>query len=360
MTLSQMTRTGLVGLMLCAGSAFSAAAEIEAGLPKKTTAVLTVNLKQLLHAPLVKQHAVAHLRQACQDSEEVRTALEALGFDPLRDLDRLTLALVGEGEKAERVLILRGRFDTERVHTAAKKLVAEYGDRFEMHKDDDLKYLSVVETGGHGSIVFGAGANAKKGATLNVETKGCLLDIFGKDCIALVDKNTLVAASSDELLKETCKHLADKTPTALSKPMRRLLAELDSKQTIAFALCASPPTFETASTAEDKKTPEESKSSSVRELTGGIAVAEDFKLRCTVKTASAEDARAVMKGFEELRLRADGLTTLLAGSSKEYAFLKDIPRSFLAVRKGRILLVEGRLTAETLDKLLGACNVGNK
>ncbi len=347
-------RWGLAGLVLLIGSAFAPAAEIEAGLPDNATAVLTVNLKQLLHAPLVKEHVLACLQQACQNSESVRETLETLELDPFRDLDRLTAATVGHGEKAKGVLILRGRFDTARFYLAAKKLVKEHGDRLIMHKEDDLKYISVVSTGGHGSIIFGAGANAKKGAVLNVQTKGCLLDALGDDCIALLDKNTLVLASSEDLLKESCKHIADKDTSALNKPMRRLLAELESKQTIAFAMCGA---SRTNAEGDGSEAQEEASPSPLRDLTGSISLAEDFKLRCAVRTTSGDDARAVMKGFEELRLRTDGLMTLLAGSSKEYAFLKDIPRSFLAVRKGRIILIEGRLPAETLAKLLGACSV---
>lgn len=348
-----MMRWGLAGLVLLTGLAFASAAEIEPGLPDNTTAVLTINLKQLLHAPLVKQHVLACLQQACRNTDVVRETLEMLALDPIRDLDRLTAASVGSGgAKSEGVVILRGRFDTARFHLAAKKLVKEHGDRFELHKDDNLKYVSVVSTGGHGAIIFGAGANAKKGAVLNVQTKGCLLDAIGGDCIALLDKNTLVLATSEDLLKESCKHIADKDTSSLNKPMRRLLMELESKQTIAFAGIVP----QKVSFGDNSEAEEESSPPPLRDLTGSISLAEDFKLRCAVRATSADDARTVMKGFEELRLRADGLMTLLAGSSKEYAFLKDIPRSFLAVRKGRIILVEGRLAAETLDKLLGACS----
>ncbi|MGH7172014.1 MAG: hypothetical protein ACRELG_17200 [Gemmataceae bacterium] len=429
-------RTGLVVVVLLAVSAFAAAAEIEPGLPANTTAVLTVNLKQLLHAPLLKRHGLASLRQLCRNTDSVRTILEAMGFDPFRDLDRLTVASVGLGEKAEGVVILRGRFDTARFHLAAKMLVKEHSDRLVMHKDEKLKYISVVSTGGHGSIIFGAGANAKKGAVLNVRTKGCLLDAFGDDCIALLDKTTLVAATSEKLLKETCQRIADKdlwSTSKLNKPMHRLLADLDGKQTILFAMRQAQPTIDKSPLAasreyygrelekaaasrgvtleemweEQWKTPmpfptikqcdtdesgcwlksdsqtvpslfpasflppppvpeppsseaKEEPSKPSWELSGSIRLADDFMLRCAVRTTNAADARVVMKGFEELRLRADGLMTFLAGSSKEYAFLKDIPRSFLAVRKGRILLVEGRLPPETLDKLLETCSVNSR
>jgi hypothetical protein len=378
-----MNRMVLAGLALLAGSTLTRAAEIEHGLPAETTAVVSVNLKQLLHAPLVKQHVLSSLRQACQSSEAVRAALEVLGLDPLRDLDRLTLAQVGEGEKAEGVVILRGRFDTARFRRTAKQFVGQHGDRLQIHKEDDLVYYSVVSTGKHGSVVFGLGASSKKGAVVNVNTKGCLLDAFGDHCLTLLDKNTLVAATSTELLKETCKALADKDTVSLNKPLRRLLAEVDGKQTIVFAMRPSALTIDKSEAADSgtkhpeirtNRSPlseafsidppplpepppsseahEEASKSALRELSGTILVSDDFQARCTLCSASSNGAKEVMKAFDELRLRADGLMTLLAGSNKSCAFLKEIPRSFLAVRKGRIILVEGRLSSETLSKLL--------
>jgi hypothetical protein len=358
MTHSRWTamRIGWTGLAFFACS-ICGAAEIEQGLPKKTTAILTVNFKQLLHASLVRHHGLATLRQACRNTEEARVFLEALGVDPLRDLDRLTVACVGHGEKPSLVYILRGRFDTSRFAAAAKRLAKDYGERFEIKKEEDLKYLHFIETGGHGTITLGAGVHPKKGPVLSTQTTGCLLDLFAKYCITLADKNTLVVATSDELLKETCKHLGDPKTSSANKTMRRLLAELDGKQTIAFAVCPPPPTLEAVSTGEDKEGKEDKTPAThaLRELTGGISLADDFKLRCTIKTTSVEEARKVMEGCEEVRLRLDGLMTFLSGSSKEYAFLKEVPRSFLAVRKGNVLLIEGRLSAEMLNRLLAAC-----
>jgi hypothetical protein len=408
-------RTGLVGLLLLAGSGFTPAAEIETGLPANTSAVVTVNLKQLLHAPVVKRHGLASLRQLCRDTEGIRTILETLGFDPFRDLDRLTVVGVGPVETGECLVILHGRFDTARFHLAAKMLVKEHNNRFVMHKDEKLKYISVVSTGGHGSIIFGARANSQNGAGLNVYTKGCLLDAFGDCCLALLDKNTLIAATSEKLLTETCQRIAHKDTSTLNKPMRRLLADLDGKQTILFASQPNGTVIDKSETADRgatrggysmptlsasyfgennskaadsfaapepftklvplpslssdlppppsppgcSETREESRKPSW-ELSGSISLAEDFKLRCAVRTTNAADARLVMKGFDEVRLRADGLMTFLAGSNKEYAFLKELPRAFLAVRKGRIILVEGRLSPETIGKLLGTCSEKNR
>jgi hypothetical protein len=219
-----------------------------------------------------------------------------------------------------------------------------------------------------------------------VKTTGNLLDAFGGVCVTLADKNTLIAASSEELLKATCDRIAGKGGEPLNKPMRRLLVELDDKQTIVFAMRparAALASSEAADRGAAQKEPGKSDSvlppfvphalaldsdetrpapseSPLCELSGGIALAEDFQLRCTLRTASAGDARDVMKGFKELRLRMGGLAMLLARSSKNYAFLKEIPRSFLAVRKDRIILIEGHLSAETLDKLFDAVTIDGK
>ncbi|HEY7310495.1 MAG TPA: hypothetical protein VH643_14120 [Gemmataceae bacterium] len=383
----------LLTLALLACSA-AVAGEIDRGLPANTTAVMSINLKQLLHAPVVKQHGLPPLKQALKGMDSVRETLTALGFDPLRDLDRLTLAMVGE--KDDYVLLVHGRFDTARLHLAAKKLAKEYGDRIKAQKADDLTYYSVA-TAGHGKVKgqVNAGASSSKGVHLSLNTEGHLSDALGGFCITLADKNTLAVASSERLLKASCDRLAGKGGDALNKPMRRLLADLDSKQTIVFAMRPTPPAIDTSEAADSgdalegdsnklpppppfpsseelKKVNEklaevldapplpsylqegkEPSKSALRELSGGIVLADDFKLRCTLRTDSASDAKAVMKGFDELRLRMGGLATLLAGSSEEYAFLKEIPNSFLAVRKGRIILVEGHLPAETLAKLLG-------
>lgn len=365
---------GLLTLGLFACSA-AVAGEIDRGLPANTTAVMSINLKQLLHAPVVKQHGLAHLKHALKDTNAIHEALTALGFDPLRDLDRLTIAMTGE--KDDYVLLVRGRFDTARFHLAAKHLVKEHGDRLTQHKADDLRYYSVVKSGEHGSVVFGAGASSK-GAMLNVNTKGNLLDAVGGFCLTLADKNTLIVASSEKLLKASCDRIEGKDGDALNKPMRRLLADLDSKQTVVFAMRPTRPAIDTSEAADrgaaqggDDKIPppplppsseekKESSKSSLRELSGSMALADDFKLRCTLRTGSTDDAKAVMKGFDELRLRMGGLATLLAGSSEEYAFLKEIPSSFLAVRKGRIILVEGHVSADTMAKLLGILNAASR
>jgi hypothetical protein len=158
-----MTSAGLTVLLLAAGPMAAAAAEIEPGLPPNAMTVLTINLKQLLHAPAVKRHGLRTLQEAYRKTDAVRQAMEALGFDPFRDLDHLTAAVVKGAKQDASVLILRGRFDTARFHAMAGQLVKQYPDRFAVHKADGRKYYAVVSSGEHGSVVFGASTSPDNG-----------------------------------------------------------------------------------------------------------------------------------------------------------------------------------------------------
>ncbi len=349
------TRTFLAAFLLAAGPAFAGAVEIEPGLPPNATAIVTVNVKQLLHTPVVKQHGLRGLKQLCKDTALIQRALEALGFDPFRDLERLSLAVISQDKKEAFVLIVRGHFDTARFRTLGRHLAREWSDQLKLHKEDGRTFYSIVSSGEHGSVVFSA-EKQERTCTFGVGGKGSLLDLFGGTCVTLASKDTLIAASSPELLKETCDRVGGKDSPA-RQPLRRLLADLDGKQTVVFAVQPAPTVAERTvdwwetdgSEAQEDPKPADW----LRDLCGGITLAEDFTLRCTLRASSSRDAREAMTGLADLRLRMDGLATFLAGSSKEYAFLKEVPRSFLAVRKKDVILVEGHLSAETLGKLLG-------
>ena len=162
MSLSRLlSNVGLLAVLLW-GCSVVGAAEIERGLPSNASAVLTVNLKQLLHAPAIKQHGLSSLRQVLKNTETIHAALTAFGLDPLHDLDRLTIAMVPSGKKDAVVAILRGRFDTARFHLAAKQLVKENADRLSIHQKDDLKYYRLDSSGEHGSVMFGTAHPPRK------------------------------------------------------------------------------------------------------------------------------------------------------------------------------------------------------
>src|SRR6516162_2575418 len=137
------------------------AAEIDKFLPDKTEAVLTINVKQMLHGSLVKRYALEPLHLALKDCGEVHDILKSLGVDPFQDIDRIAGAATA-GEEGYEVAIVHGRFDTAQFQAGAKQLVKDKGDVVKLHKSGDNCYFEIVAPGNHGALLFGAGAKEEK------------------------------------------------------------------------------------------------------------------------------------------------------------------------------------------------------
>jgi hypothetical protein len=326
------------------------AAEIDRCLPDDTDAVLSVNVKQLLHAPLFKKHAAKHVEQACQHPS-VRAALDGLGLSPLQDIDRVTLApydAPGKGpDLPETIVVCRGRFDTAKFHAYLRKAAKEDGRHVKLHKAGELKCYEIVGPGKHGSLMIGSGVNTEKGPVFAWKATGPLLDTIDTFYVALADKNTLVLASSLDALRVACAQAARTGKPAPGSPLRDLLDNLDGKQTVCFAARGRALFKQPAGEEQQEEGPEPPLDS----LTGSVAVKDGIELRCTVTARSPDGARAIMKVLDDLRARAAGLAVVLAGNQKKYAFLKEVPKTFGATRKDATILLEGRLSGELLEKL---------
>ena len=74
-----LTTAFLAALLTAAGPAIAAATEIEPGLPPNATTIVTVNIKQLLRAPAVKQHGLRGLQRVCKETDRIQQTLEMLG-----------------------------------------------------------------------------------------------------------------------------------------------------------------------------------------------------------------------------------------------------------------------------------------
>src|SRR3954463_12113006 len=87
------------------------AADLTGLLPDGTALVLSLNVKQLLQAPLVRSDEKA-FKQLMADATK---ALERFGVDPAKDLDRVLLAASDPLKPASWLVLLSGRFDANKV-----------------------------------------------------------------------------------------------------------------------------------------------------------------------------------------------------------------------------------------------------
>jgi hypothetical protein len=344
-----MTTSRLLTVACLAGvwAAAAPAAEIDRCLPEDTQAFVTVNVKQLLHAPLVKKHAAKHLDQLCHEAA-ARAVLNGLGLNPLKDVDRITAACTGDEDKAF-VVVCRGRFDTAKFHAYLRKAAREDGERVKLRKAGEWKCYEIVAPGKHGSLLLGSGVNSSGAPTFAWKQSGSLLDMVGTAYVALADKNTLVLASSLDGLSAACARAAGAVEPSRGAGLKKLLEGFDGKQTVCFAahgsLLQARPAGEAAGEEQQEAGPQ------VESFSGGLTVGDGVRLRCALTAGDADGAREMMKALNDLRARAAGMAVVLAGNQKKYAFLKEVPKAFDATRKGATVVVEGRLSPELLDKV---------
>jgi hypothetical protein len=111
------------------------AAKVDPLLPDAANTVAFVNVRQMVDLPPAKLHAEAMLAFVLQLSPTAQQELEALGIRPLEDIDTLTVAL----ERADRrTLIVRGKFDPDKIASSAERLAARSPERIKPVKAGDV------------------------------------------------------------------------------------------------------------------------------------------------------------------------------------------------------------------------------
>jgi hypothetical protein len=350
-TQSQRLLGGIFGLLALSLPAH--AAEVDKFLPDHTEALVTINVKQLLHGGLMKKIGLEPLQQSLKDCDECKKILESLGVDPFADLDRVTIAAAVNGDKPFGVVIIHGRFDTAEFQKGAKALATDHDKIVKMHKAGDRRYYEVVATGEHGSFQLGAGFNADKtGATVPVfafDGKGSPLDLPGSFYFGLVDKGTLILASQKEALLDSFDRAESPKKPTLKKSVRRAIEECDFKQSMWIVARLSVLTEKDAT--GDSEEPEEP--NRISALTGGVTIGDDVKIHFTLTAVNIDAAKDVMKDLDDLRTRLTGLATLLSGTQKDCACLKDVPKAITATRKGKTISIECTLDADLMEQLAG-------
>src|SRR5262249_50729838 len=141
------------------------AAEVNKFLPDDSEIVAVWNIQQILASPIVQKNAMPHIKQLLQSDETAKKTLEALGFDPLKDLTRITVTASAVNPDAKGTVIIEGNFDVAKFEAKALELAKE--------KSTALKAI-VVD--GHKMLEIKPGEDKPAFA-------------------ALIDKNTIVVAS---------------------------------------------------------------------------------------------------------------------------------------------------------------------
>ena len=105
--------------------------------------VMTINIKQMTSSPLFKA-GEPMLKELLKHNEEAKTLMEATGIDPFKDVESILFSASGSSAKdAKGLFVVRGKFDTDKIHTALKKEAAKKDAELELVKEGQVQLYKV-------------------------------------------------------------------------------------------------------------------------------------------------------------------------------------------------------------------------
>jgi hypothetical protein len=297
---------------------------LDAYLPDDSEVIVTVNVRQLLDSPLVKKHGLQKARDALKELDQVESILKDLGFDPFKDLERVTLAGPGGTEKDRGLIILHGSFNLDKFKSKGEEAARDYPDYLKIHK-----------------VPVGAGATQ---VVYEVTPPDADMPIF----VALPGKDTLLASLGKDYVVDALKKAAAKVKPALkSKDVQALLDKLDGKQSVAVAILGSALTKGGGAPPAVKGLFEK-----IEAIGGGVTVGEDVKIEVALAAKTAEGAKELHEGLDKGLKQALALLSVLAAGQKELNPALEVVKTLRVSARGKVVTLKGSVSADVLEDAL--------
>jgi hypothetical protein len=321
-------------------------AEIAKYLPDDTDAVVTANIRQVLASPQVKKEYGAMLQQLLTDNKQVAAVFRHLGLDPLKDIDRLTLAL---GESAYRIegagngaaaavaagafpyVVVQGKFDLAKFHARAERAARDQPNILKIVKMGEVRICEV-----------------NLGAALG--TPLLSFPVF----VGLPDQRTLVASvNKDQVVDAFDRAAGKKNGTLKNKELGPLVAAMDLNQAVAVAVSADT-VWERGVSVQSvngvttvttiQKTLGEM---GIQALTGGITLTEMLKAEFRLTAKDADKAKDIGKAIEETA-EAVGATA----KKMELPSVLEVLKTIKVTAKDKTLSVQGQGSLKAIQSLI--------
>lgn len=301
------------------------AAEVDKYLPPDTEVVISINVRQILSSELLKKAGLEQWKQMLKNAGPINDALQDLGFDPFKDLDRVTVATPGGSEQDRGLIILRGNFDPAKIKAKVDNEIKTNADALKVHKVPD-------GLGGQ-SIIY---------ETVIPDQK---VPLF----VAIASKDTILLSPGKDYVVDGLKKVAAKESAGLrNKDMHGLLEKMDDKQSLSLAALGS-------ALAKSGNLPDNAKDAieKLDAVGGGVTATDEVKLEIALSTKSPEAAKEIDKTLSDGLNQAVGLVALFASQKKELAPAIDILKTVRCASKGKVVIIKAQVPADIIDKALG-------
>jgi len=295
-------------LLLAIGAMPVHAADTDKLLPDDTEVVVSVNVKQLLTAPVL-QPLLAKVKEKVAGVGELAKAQEEIGFDPMRDVERVTLAM---GRDQRKVLVLvQGTFNAEKIHAKAPAVAKE--------KKDILKINSV------GSYTI-----------YEVKPPEENRPMF----LAVVDNGLLVLSQDQATVVDALERKAGKKTAVLKKDLQELLTKTETQPSITLTALTGPLAATGLPVVEKIKT-----------IVGNLAITDEVKVELVFTTREAKDAKSVAAELNENLEQVKALVENAAQVDNRLQPAVEAITTLKATAEGSAVTVKGFLSKDVLASL---------
>ena len=285
-------------------------------LPADTQALIHLNFRAMIDSPLAKKMGI---------EKEIIKALDfdvefiaEIGFDPLKDIDSITIAAPGGGDMEKGLIIVAGKFKADKLLAKLNEEAKNNNNKVKTHKAGDKTIFEVKEF------------------ILSQQ-----VPIF-----YMIASNTILASTQKEYLE---KAFANSGSKLANKDFSALVEKLDPD--LAISMVAVSSAFPSKAIPEPYKAIIEG----IDSIIGGIGVDEDVSLKINVFTKDEESAKKLKETLDQGMAQALGFLGLMAAQEKELTPVLEFVKSMKTSSKAKMLSLEGKLPGKLIeDAILGS------
>jgi hypothetical protein len=320
-------RITALALALAVFAAPAQAAEVNKYLPNDSEVVWTLNVKLLLDSPLFKKVALDQLKKAIQGNDEAQKVMDALGFDPFKDINAIIAAGPSPDAKALKgsladkgLVIVQGRFNVNKIDTVADQVAGQQPDALKIHKSGSARIYEVTFPTDNGKQTVFA---------------------------SFIDGGNLAISPAKDYVQDALDKSAGRKRTTLKKDLEEMLARADGKQCLSVAV-----TGNVLSKADIPDEQLKQVSDKINRISGGISVMDDVKIEFSFGTKNGNDAKVLNKVLFGKVNQLKGVVLLLAGNQQELAPLVDTVNTLKVGIKGSDVTIGGQVTRDAIEAIL--------
>jgi len=278
-------------------------------LPADTQALIHLNFRAMIDSPLAKKMGIEKESEIIKALDFDVEFLAEIGFDPLKDIDSITIAAPGGDDMEKGLIIVLGKFKADKLVARANR------EKVKTHKAGDKTIFEVIIPEQPFPIFY------------------------------MIASNTILASTQKEYLE---KALANSGSKLANKDFSALVEKLDPD--LAISMIAVSSAFPSKAIPEPYKAIIEG----IDSIIGGIGVDKNVTLSINVFTKDEDSAKKLKETLDQGMAQALGFLGLMAAQQKELTPVLEFVKSMKTSSKEKMMSLEGKLPGKMIeDAILG-------